>query len=99
MKKMTYAEFQYKKALAVLRERRRLERRSDHYQYLTELMNEEIEKVYIRAAESSLRARHTATYEERPIYHRSANCGKIWAKLREWRKRENIEPSYPMDYI
>jgi hypothetical protein len=99
MPEMTYARFQYNSAYAIIREMRWLGRDTDHYGYLEEMLYKNIEKHYIQAAHLSLNRREVRTYEERPIYHRSENIGRVWARLREWRKKQGLEPNYPMDYI
>lgn len=99
-KKMeTYAESQYKIAFRALREIRLLDAKSEEYQSIDSWLSDNVERSYISAAWSSIGFRGTRLYELRPIYHRSANVSKVWLRLREWRKREGIEPSHPVDYI
>lgn len=99
MKQLTYAEYQYKGASSALREMRWLDKGSDHYEYLQDKLDKNFEKPYVQAAWKSMGLKDTRTYEERPIYHRSANIARVWLKLREFRKREGLVPNYPMDYI
>lgn len=99
MKKETYAEYQYRKAGSIIREMRGLDARSDNYQYLEDMLHKNFEKSYIQQVLVSMNLKRTKTYEERPIYHRCANTGRLWLRLREWRKNEGLAPSYPMDYI